>query len=115
MSAVVHIVAVISVIDEDIVVIVPIIRPVLGPWVLKRYPVAFVLEARVSAISSERQAGNPEPMLWAKVAAIAFLGNPVAAVSAALLPGAVIRPPVPGTMLLPGALPNALLVWITIR
>lgn len=90
MSAVVHIVAVISVIDEDIVVIVPIIRPVLGPGVLKRYPVAFVLEARVSAIRCERQAGDPEPMLRAKVAAIAFLGNPVAAVSAALLPTAVI-------------------------
>jgi len=54
-------------------------------------------------------------MLWAEVAAITVLGNPVAAVPAALLPAAVIRPPVPGTMFLPGALPNALLVWITIR
>jgi hypothetical protein len=115
MSAVVHIVAVISVIDEDIVVIVPIVRPVLGPGVLKRHPVALILEARVSAILSKRQAGDPEPMLWAEVAAITVLGNPVAAVPAALLPAAVIRPPVPGTMFLPGTLPNALLVLITIR
>jgi len=90
MSAVVHIVAVIPVIDEDIVVIVPIVRPVFGPGILKRYPIALVLEARVSAINSERQAGDPEPMLRAEVAAITVLGNPVTTVSAALLPIAVI-------------------------
>jgi len=49
-------------------------------------------------------------MFRTKVAAKAVARNAVAVVSAALLPGAVVRLPVPCPMLLPGGLLNALLL-----
>ena len=88
--AVVHVVSIISVIYVDVVVIVPIVRPIFGPRVEERYPVPLVLEARISAINHEGASGDPKPMLRSKIAAIAILRNPVAVIPATLTPGAVV-------------------------
>ena len=85
-----HIVAVIPVIHVDIVVVVPVIRPIFRPRVEERYPVTLVLEAWISAINHEGAAGDPKPMLRAEIAAIAVLRNPIAVIAATLLPGAVV-------------------------
>ena len=61
--AVVHIVAVVSVIDVDIVVVVPVIRPVFRPWVEERNPITLVLEARESTIDHEGEIVDSEVML----------------------------------------------------
>lgn len=87
---VVHVVSIISVIYVDVVVIVPIVRPIFGPRVEERYPVPLVLEARISAINHEGAPGDPKPMLRSKIAAIAILRNPVAVIPATLTPGAVV-------------------------
>jgi hypothetical protein len=48
-------------------------------------------------------------MLWSEVAAKAVVGNAIAVIAAALLPGAVVRLPVSRPTLLKGALPDATL------
>lgn len=78
-------VAVIHVINVDVVVDVPFVRPIFRPRVEERYPVTLVLEAWISARTHEGAAGDPKPMLRAEIAAIAVLGNAIA-----LLPGAEV-------------------------
>ena len=48
-------------------------------------------------------------MVRSEIAAKAVVGNAVAVIAAALLPGAVVRLPVPCPMLLPGSLLDMLL------
>ena len=49
---------------------------------------------------------DAEPMLRPEISPVPVIRNAITAVAAALLPGAVVRLPVLGAMLLPCALPN---------
>jgi hypothetical protein len=93
-AAVVQVVAVIHVIDIDVVVVVPVVPPGFGPWVNGTDPITFVLEARVSAYNQKGEAIDAESVAGAKVSVVPVVGNAVAAVATALLPGPVIGLPV---------------------
>jgi hypothetical protein len=88
--AVVHVVAVIDVGDINVVGVVPVVRPVLRPWVNRTEPITLVLEAWVSADNQERETMDPEPVIRSKVSAVTVVRDAIAVVAAALLPGAVI-------------------------
>ena len=103
-ALVVEVVAVVDIADVDLVVVVPVVTPVGRPRVNDAQPVAVVLETRIAANHHERQALDPEPMIRSEIPAEAVVGNPIAVISAALLPGAMIRLPVCCPMLLPGSL-----------
>lgn len=85
-APVVHVVAVASVGYVDVVVVVPIIRPILRPRVQKSYPVTLVLETWVSVIDHKRESEDTEEMLRSEVSAIPIVRNSVAVITASLLP-----------------------------
>jgi hypothetical protein len=88
--AVVQVVAVINVGDINVVVVVPVIAPVLRPRVNGTDPIAFVLEARVSAYNHEGEAVDAKPVVLTKVSAVAVVRNAVAVVTTALSPSAMV-------------------------
>ena len=92
--AVVEVIAVVHVVDVDVVVVVPVISPGFRPWVNGTDPITLVLEARVSAYHQEGKSVDAESVAGAEVSAVAVVRNAVAAVATALLPGAVIGLPV---------------------
>lgn len=89
-----EVVAVVHVIDVDIVIVVPVVAPGIWPGIDGTDPVALVLKARVSAHNQEREGVDTEAVARAKVSAISVIGNAIPAVAATLLPGAVIGLPV---------------------
>ena len=91
--AVVHVIAVVNIGDINVVVVVPVISPVFRPRVNRTDPVAFVLEARVSAHHLEWQSVDAKPMFLTKVSAVAVFRDAVAAIPAALLPSAMVGIP----------------------
>ena len=107
--AVVQVIAVFGVNDIHVIVVVPIVRPVLWPWVHETEPKAAVLEARVPSIQLHRVPVDAEPVIRTKVATITVIWNTVAVVAATLLPVTVLGLPVTCAMLLPH-LP--LLTWL---
>jgi hypothetical protein len=107
--AVVQVIAVFGVNDIHIIVVVPIVRPVLWPWVHETEPKAAVLEPRIPAIQLHRVPVDAEPVIRTKVATITVIWNTVAVVAATLLPVTVLGLPVTCAMLLPH-LP--LLTWL---
>jgi len=98
---VVQVIAIFRVNDIDIIVFVPVVRPVLWPWVHETEPKTGVPEARVPAIYFDRVCVDAEPVIRTKVAAIVLIRNAVAAVTTTFPPVAVFGPPVTGAMLLP--------------
>src|SRR5579862_3886313 len=92
-AAVIQVVAVVHIVDVDIVVVVPVISPGFRPRVDGADPVTLILEARVSAYHQEGKAVDAESMAGAKVSAVAVVRNTVAAITATLLPCAVIGLP----------------------
>src|SRR5450432_444860 len=100
--------------DVDVVVVIPVITPVFGPWIQRTHPVAAVLEARISSDNEERQAMDAKAVLGPEVSAKAVVGYAIATVATALLPGAMLRFPVTGAMLLPATAFHALL-WLALR
>jgi len=105
--AVVHVVAIVDVVDIDVVVVVPVISPGLRPGVNSADPITLVLEAWVSAYDQEREGIDAEAVARPKVSAVAVVRNAIATVAPTLLPGAMIGLPVFRSMLPPGALPEA--------
>src|SRR5450631_308769 len=99
--AVVQVIAVLGVNDIHIIVVVPIVRPVLRPWVHETEPKAAVLEPRIPAIQLHRVPVDAEPMIRAKAATIMGIWNAVAGITATLPPIAVLGLPVTCAMLLP--------------
>jgi hypothetical protein len=91
--AVVHVIAVINIGDINVIVVVPVISPVFRPRVKGTDPIALVLEARVSAHNLEGKAGNAKPVVLTKVSAVAVVRDTVAAISATLLPVAMVGIP----------------------
>src|SRR5580700_9620660 len=96
--------------DIHIVVVVPIIWPVFWPRVNDTEPKTAVLEAWISTNNHHGVAINTKRVARAKVAAITVLRNPVAVVSATLVPIAVLRFPVMCPMPLPSGL---LFSWLS--
>ena len=101
---VVHVVAVVPISNVDVIVVIPVIRPIFRPGVAKRNPITLVLEARVSAINHKRETVDPKRMLRSEIAAIPVFRNTVAVVAASLLPGTVVCLPACCAMILPGSL-----------
>jgi hypothetical protein len=93
-AAVVQVIAIVHIGDVDIVVVVPVIAPGFGPGVNCADPVTLVLEAGVSADHQEGKAVDAESVAGAKVSVVPVVGNAIAAVATALLPGAVVGLPV---------------------
>ena len=87
---VVHVVAVVPISDVDVIVVIPVIRPIFRPRVAKRNPITLVQEARVSAINHKGETVDPKRMLRSEIAAIPVFRNTVAVVAASLLPGTVV-------------------------
>jgi hypothetical protein len=88
--AVIKVIAVVDVVDVNVVVIVPILPPGRRPRVNRTQPIALVLEARISPNHQEGETGYAETMTRPKVSVEAIVRNAVAAVTTALLPGAMI-------------------------
>lgn len=111
MSAVIQVVAVIGIVDIDIVRVIPIAAPVSRIWIDHAEPVTAILETRISANNEEGKTTDPESMPPSKVATEAVVGNAISVVSAALLPTMVVCLPVARAVLLPSTLLKALLLW----
>jgi hypothetical protein len=91
---VVHVVAVVDIVDIHFVVVIPAISPVRRPWIYRTEPITLVLEAWISAYNQERLAVNTESMIRSEIYAEAVVRDAIAVVAATLLPGAVIGFPV---------------------
>ena len=100
-SSVVQVIAISRVVDIHIIVVVPVVGPVFRPRVNQAEPIASVLEARISAHDNYWVAVDAERVTRTKVAIVTVVGNAIAAVSATLLPIAVLGLPVMRAMLLP--------------
>jgi len=88
--AVIHVVPVADVRNIDVIGVIPVICPGPRPWVNETNPIPLVLEARISTDDQERKPVDSEPMLRPKVPTVAIVRDPVTAVAATLLPGAVV-------------------------
>jgi hypothetical protein len=103
-TAVVQIVSVPVVIHIHVIAVVPIACPVFWPRVNQSEPEATVLEAAISAYIHYRETVDAEPVILPVIGTETVIRNAVAAIPAALLPGAVIGLPVTCTIVLPGDL-----------
>ncbi len=101
--AVVQIIAVVGVVKVNIIVVVPIVRPILRPWIDDTDPVSAVPEARISAEHCHTIPTQAERMLRSKVFAITELRDPVTDVAAAFPPVPMLRPPIVCAMFIPDA------------
>ena len=104
MIPVIHVVTVIGINDIDIVSFVPVVRPGFRPWVKHAEPIPIILKAGISFINFHGVAVDAETMILTKVAVIMVFRNTIAAITAALLPCAVISLPILCAMLLPNVL-----------
>ena len=86
MASVAEIVAVIYVIDVNVVRLIPVRRPGFRPWINNREPETAVLEARASIDDDHGRAVNAEKVSTAKMLAEPVLWNPVAYVTTAVVP-----------------------------
>ena len=100
---VIQVIAVPGVVYIHIVVVVPVVGPVFRPRVNQTEPKTAVAEAAMPANVHHGKTLEAEPVIMAVVAAETGLRNAVAAVTAALLPGAVLRLPATRTFMLPSS------------
>src|SRR6267142_2669756 len=110
MMPVIHVVAVIDVINVDVVGFIPGARPVFRPRIDNTEPEAPVLESRIASHHNHRGAVNSEPASAAKVIVEADFGNAVAPVAATLAPGMMFMLPMRRAMALPRIPPGVLFV-----
>src|SRR5271169_2759924 len=99
--AVEKVVTVVDIGDINVVVVIPVISPILRPWVNETDPIPLILEARISAHNQEGQAVDTKAMVRSKVSTEALVRDAVAVVATTLLPVAVLGIPVLGPMLPP--------------
>jgi len=88
--AIIEVVPIAGVVKIYIVGFVPSRRPRFRPRINKRHPIAVVLEARIPAYEEQRKPADAEEVVTPEVVPKAVIRNSVAAIAAALLPGAVI-------------------------
>src|SRR5258705_3174755 len=98
-----EVVAVVDVADVHVVIRVPIVPPILRPWVDQRHPIAVIPEPGSSAHDTERVSVDTEPVLRTEVSTESGVGDAVCLVAAALLPATVFQLPASLPMLLPRA------------
>ena len=101
--AVVQVIAIVVVVDVNVIGVVPVIRPVFRPWVNRTDPIATVLKPWVSANNLEGKAVDSEPMLRTKVSPEPIVRDVVAAIAPTLFPGTMVGFPAPCAMLSPCA------------
>ena len=87
---VVHIIPIVLIDNINIVGLVPVVGPSVGPRINYTEPKAVVLEARESADHHIRLVVDDETVVRTKIAVVTVIRDAVAVVAAALLPGAVI-------------------------
>jgi hypothetical protein len=92
--AVEQVVAVVDVGNINVVVVIPVIRPVFRPRVNETEPIALILEARVPTYNQKGQSVYAESMVRPKVSPEALIGNAVSVVATTLLPAAMVGIPV---------------------
>jgi hypothetical protein len=103
-STVVQIISITVVVHVDVIAVVPIAGPVFWPRVNQTEPIAAILETAVAANIHHGETVDAEPVILAIVGTETVIGNAVAVVTAALLPGAVLRLPAMCTITLPSDL-----------
>jgi hypothetical protein len=103
-TPVVQVISITVVIHINVVAVVPVAGPVFWPRINQSEPKATVLEAAISAYIHYREAVDAEPVILPVIGTETVIRNSVAAIPAALLPGAVIGIPVARTIFLPGGL-----------
>src|SRR5882762_9746981 len=84
MMLVIHVVAVIDVVNVNVVGFIPGARPVFRPRIDDTEPEAPVLESRIASHDNHRGAVNAEPASAAKVIVEAGFGNAISPVAATL-------------------------------
>jgi hypothetical protein len=109
MLTVVQVIPVPGVIDINVVVLVPNVRPVFRPRVHNAEPIAAVLESWVPTRKHYRKAVDAEPVIPAEGATETVIGNAIAPVAATLLPSAMFGIPSAGAVLQPHIAP---VVWL---
>jgi hypothetical protein len=90
----VKVIAVIDVGYVDVIGVVPVIRPGLGPRVNETDPIAVVLEAGISSNNKEGLVIDSELMSRSEISTVPVVGDAVPVVAAALLPIAMVGVPV---------------------
>jgi len=98
-AAVVKIVSVV-VVNVDVVVLIPVVSPILRPWINHQERIPAVLESRISFIH-RRARVEAEEVLAAEIKVEAVLSHIEAAVASALGPGSMVGLPVLCATLLP--------------
>lgn len=86
MATVAKVVAVIHVIDVNVVSLIPVGRPGFRVGINNREPETAVLESRASIDDDHGSAVNAEPVPTSEVLAEAVWRNPVANIAAAFMP-----------------------------
>ena len=94
MPAVVHVIPIVLIDNVNVVSLVPVVRPVVGPRINQAEPKAAVLEARESANHHVGLVIDHESVVRTKVPVVTVFRDAVAVVTAALLPRPVIRVPI---------------------
>ena len=103
-SWIIQVISAIVIFDVYVICVIPVIGPVLWPWIDHGKPETIDLEAWKALYHSHGHTINAEPVGFSKRGAEAIVRNAVAMISAALLPIAVLGFPVTGAMLLPCSL-----------
>ena len=93
MSAVIEIITVVDVAYVDFVCVIPVVRPVLRPWIHQAEPISPVLKAGKTANYQEWPPVNAESVLRPKISTVARVWDAVTVVASALLPGVMVRLP----------------------
>lgn len=100
--AVVEVIAVVDVVDVNVVGFIPGGRPIFRQRIYDAQPKTVVLESRVTADHHDRVVVDMKPVGAAEVHAESVFGDAVAAISAAVVPGVMFALPVVGAMNFPG-------------
>jgi len=103
-SAVEQIISITVVVHVDIIAVIPIAGPVFWPRVNQTEPIPAVLETALPANVHHGEAVDAELVRLAIVATETAIRNAIAVVATTLLPGAMLRLPTLGTIILPSDL-----------
>ncbi len=90
MPPVVHVISIVLINIVDVVSLVPVVCPAVGPRIDQTEPKAAVLEARESANHHIRLVVDDERIVRTKVSVVTVVRDAVAVVTAALVPCPVI-------------------------